>query len=638
MKKIDKVYYTLKEIEEKNESGVSAVDICDFLNDDRPNISRLLNRLHKENRVTKYGTKPVYYNTLDFSKDKQNNINNYISFDVLYGIDSFLKDPVDRAKALLQYPPSGLNTLLIGERGVGKTSFAEAMYRYAREYGTFDEKSDYIHINCLEYQNHVENLIKFLKPVENISGKLKNKSDRFIYLSELESLDSASQNKILNEIFLEDMLESKLNKTRIVIGLRDLSGEMIDLYKKYLQHSIILPSLDKWSLQERLNLISENFKIEANRINLPIFIEKKVLQSILLYETQGNITQVETDIQWAVANAYLDYKSLDNDYVFIKYEHLAKHVAIGLFKLEENLLEINTLLASKSDIIKYLPSEGFGNSDINSFIESVNQQLSTNKNIDKNLTNLEIRKILSEELSEYIKDFELKKGYSNDKKESDILKNIIKKLEKDKELSKFTKGPLRSKIVKFLESLIYRATHGLTITYPKKKFIFNNYVELNDLSNRFIKLIELELGMELCDDELALSYLLFMDNEFTSNDSSVKIVVICHGSGIAKGMASYINKRFGVDIVFGMDLEDYDNFEILYDSLKHQIDVLDEGKGVLLLVDMGQLVTLESLLSDEVESEIRVLSDVTLSILLNATEMAEEGYKLKTIYNKCKSV
>lgn len=43
-----------------------------------------------------------------------------------------MKTPVEQAKAAILYPPKGLNCLITGPTGSGKTYFAHAMFQFAK--------------------------------------------------------------------------------------------------------------------------------------------------------------------------------------------------------------------------------------------------------------------------------------------------------------------------------------------------------------------------------------------------------------------------------------------------------------------------------------------------------------------------
>ncbi|MFN1959716.1 sigma 54-interacting transcriptional regulator [Clostridioides difficile] len=83
-------------------------------------------------------------------------------FSTLLGHDSSLKLPIEKAKSAILYPPKGLNTLLIGPTGVGKSTFAETMYKYAVESKIFSSESKFVVFNCAEYAENANLLLSNL--------------------------------------------------------------------------------------------------------------------------------------------------------------------------------------------------------------------------------------------------------------------------------------------------------------------------------------------------------------------------------------------------------------------------------------------------------------------------------------------
>ncbi|WKB36663.1 sigma 54-interacting transcriptional regulator [Terrilactibacillus sp. S3-3] len=80
-------------------------------------------------------------------------------FSLLIGADGSLKRLVDQAKAAVVYPPRGLDTLILGPTGSGKTLFAHMMHSYAKFVGKMNERSPFVVFNCADYYNNPQLLI-----------------------------------------------------------------------------------------------------------------------------------------------------------------------------------------------------------------------------------------------------------------------------------------------------------------------------------------------------------------------------------------------------------------------------------------------------------------------------------------------
>ena len=73
-----------------------------------------------------------------------------------------MAEPVRKAKSAILYP-SGLNTLIIGDRGTGRFQFAKAMSNYARDAHFIDDKKKIHIVECLNYSGTPDNtLLKLL--------------------------------------------------------------------------------------------------------------------------------------------------------------------------------------------------------------------------------------------------------------------------------------------------------------------------------------------------------------------------------------------------------------------------------------------------------------------------------------------
>ena len=129
----------------------STIAIADGFHISRSLASQYLNSLFREGKIVKIDSRPVYYisrfvferdfdiilNSLSFSsldEAKEYLLNQKkmrYSFENLVGFDGSLGETISQIKSAVSYPSgSGLNYLLYGEVGVGKSILSKCAYEY----------------------------------------------------------------------------------------------------------------------------------------------------------------------------------------------------------------------------------------------------------------------------------------------------------------------------------------------------------------------------------------------------------------------------------------------------------------------------------------------------------------------------
>ncbi|MDI5429489.1 sigma-54 factor interaction domain-containing protein, partial [Salmonella enterica subsp. enterica serovar Kentucky] len=83
-------------------------------------------------------------------------------FKRVVGAYGSMKNSTEQAKAAILYPPKGLNCLIIGPTGSGKTFFAHTMFQFAKENQVIDSKKEMIVFNCADYASNPELLMSHL--------------------------------------------------------------------------------------------------------------------------------------------------------------------------------------------------------------------------------------------------------------------------------------------------------------------------------------------------------------------------------------------------------------------------------------------------------------------------------------------
>ncbi|MGC3318710.1 sigma 54-interacting transcriptional regulator, partial [Enterococcus faecalis] len=71
-------------------------------------------------------------------------------FKKINGSAGSMKTPVEQAKAAILYPPQGLNCLITGPTGSGKTYFAHAMFQFAKLNLILAKEKEFVVFNCAD--------------------------------------------------------------------------------------------------------------------------------------------------------------------------------------------------------------------------------------------------------------------------------------------------------------------------------------------------------------------------------------------------------------------------------------------------------------------------------------------------------
>ena len=207
MKRQDRIYeyvientQNVSDTELKEQAALTTSLIAENLNIARSNVSKELNELVRKNKLSKISGRPVRYcrplteegqlpqqssqdpssyhiedgiSGMDLGKKKLAgtleeptrpvtlNKNTNI-FDRMIGKSRSMHNQIEQAKAAMLYPPRGLNTLIIGPTGSGKTYFANAMFEFAQTKGLIDRQQQLVTFNCADYAHNPELLMSHL--------------------------------------------------------------------------------------------------------------------------------------------------------------------------------------------------------------------------------------------------------------------------------------------------------------------------------------------------------------------------------------------------------------------------------------------------------------------------------------------
>ncbi|MEW8956255.1 sigma 54-interacting transcriptional regulator [Clostridium sp.] len=685
MAKIDEIYNALRELTLKNKSGISAVDLSDYLKLNRANVSRYLNKLYNMNKVEKIEGRPVLYRVFmnESKKNKEkieamnegnaitkNNITKASnSLDLMVGAGLSLQVPIQQAKAAILYPPRGLHTLILGETGVGKSMFADLMYQFAKESKMINDNGPFIRFNCADYADNPQLVMSQIFGVKkgaytgadsDREGLLKKAHGGILFLDEIHRLSPQGQEMLFTYIdkggFRPLGETEKIIKVEVQIiaaTTEDTNSYLLKTFTRRIPMTITLPSLRERSLKERYYLLEEFIKSESKRLSKTIYINKNALVSFLLYNCSNNIGQLKSDIQLSCAKAFLNYKTNSRDYILIEQGDLHPGVRNGLMKIQDYRNEVENLLGNKGDVLRFfygdekfiLETRGDNNNYNNQehFYDYIENKLDSLKS--QGMEEKEINEILNIDIDEFFKNYikdlphrirreELCKIV--DSKIVDLVEILLKTGED--RLNRNFEEKVYFGLALHLQGSIERIKQGNKIYHPKLNIIRSQYSDEFMVAMEFASMIDNEFNITVPLDEIG--YLtMFLSAKTYDVDvkkvGKVSVLVIMHGNSTASSMVNVVNSLIDEEFAKALDMPLNMKAEEMYELAKRKIQEMYHEKGVLLLVDMGSLTNFGDMISEEIGIEVETVDMVSTPVVLEATRKALIGRDLNSIYESC---
>ena len=645
------------------EIGCTTNYIADKLDMQRANVSSILNKLYKEEKIVKTKGKPVIYLVeSEIDKEEKRELQESSGLDFLIGSSESLLKPIQQAKAAILYPPKGLHTLLLGSTGVGKTMFAELMYKFAIDNEVLMENSPFVSFNCADYSNNPQLLLaqlfgakkgSYTGANEDKEGLVQKANKGILFLDEVHRLPPEGQEMFF---YLMDKGQYKplgetgeYNKADVIIicaTTENKDSSLLSTFTRRIPMVISLPSLRDRTMKERFSLLSEFFKIEASKTSKDIKVTSEVIKNLMLYNCVGNIGQLKNDIQLVCANAFLKCVVNGSDCINVDIDELPEYIKKGIINYKLHKKELDEIISDS--FMFHFTIEGSKNkreeedsSIANTFYDSLEERISTLK--ARGLTEDDINLIMSMDIEKYFKKFIYKFNENINKEElSKVVDEKVIELVEDflnhagKELKKVFPQKIFYGLCLHVGSSIERIRLNKFVENHKIKEIIEKYPKEFSVANYLADALEKEYSILVPKDEIGF-ITMFITDEFVSqkeNNDSVVILIAMHGNSTSSSMADVVNKLIGEENTFGFDMPLEKSTKTAYEELKEYIPSINKGGGVLMLADMGSLSMFGELISQETGVKIKSIDMVTTLIALEASRKAAMGTDIDDIYNE----
>ncbi|AGK95751.1 sigma 54-interacting transcriptional regulator [Clostridium pasteurianum] len=571
------------------------------------------------------------------------------AFDCIIGKEGSLKLQINQAKAAILYPPRGLHTLLLGPSGVGKSYMAEVMYNFARTTKNFSSNAPFAVFNCADYADNPQLLLSqlfghvkgaFTGAGEGKKGMVELCDGGILFLDEIHRLPSEGQEilfYLIDRGKFRRLGETELtreSKLMIIAATTESpEGSLLLTFRRRIPMIIEIPSINDRSYRERFEIIKNFFLNESIRLGKDILVARDVIKSFMIYDCPGNIGQLKSDIQVCCAKGFLHSTLNNKEKVKVNFKDVPDYVKEQVLNsnIKDRELEKYTyediIVSSKG--IEVLRKEQYNSVDkdnIYLFIEEKYRRLKEEGHSDR-----DINKIIGSQVEEELVRFaSAVKFSSTDIQELvDIVgKDILSIIEDIFGLIKENIPGIQRKVIYplaiHLKSAYDRVLNTHKIVNPNLEMVKKEYRKEYNVSSKITKLIGDRLNVNFPEDEIAFiaMYLKhFQHKNKLQVHGRVGVIVLSHGR-VASGMAEVANRLLGVKHAVGLEMELSDSPNIMLEKTIKLVKKVDEGKGCILLVDMGSLTTFGDIITGKTGIPTRVIGRVDTLMVLECVRRA----------------
>lgn len=597
-------------------------------------------------------------------REKQNPMEdekNNNSLRKIIGYHGSLKNAISQAEAAILYPPHGLHTLLLGPSGVGKSFFAEAMYNFAVKTTNFENNASFIIFNCADYADNPQLLLSQLFGYSKGSftgansdkvGLVERANNGILFLDEVHRLPSEGQEilfYLLDKGKYRRLGETENNRISNVMVIaattEDPKSALLLTFRRRIPMIIELPSINNRPINEKYLIIKSFFAQESSRVGKEIIVHYEVIRSLLLYNCPGNIGQLRSDIQVACAKGFFNSLSNNTNDVVIDMKDLPKQVPLEILRNQESklisedifnedlIINPDDYLTPKLKYDRYkFPDEIYKN------IESKYYEFER-QGLNKDEINKMLWGKMEFDLNKYAKNIESNIMYPKEELKNIIDENILNVVEKVTDIAKRYVKDIEENfyycIAMHLNSTYDRLRKGKVIKNPQIDYIKREYADEYEIAKILTKEINNNLNIELPEDEIGfITMYLKTFSEKDKKVSRVAVIVLTHGH-VACGMAEVANKFLCTNLAIGIEMELDESPKIMLERTIEAVRNFDEGKGCLLLVDMGSLVSFGHIITKETGILTKVIGRVDTMMVLEAVRKSLiENSNLYEIYKE----
>lgn len=599
----------------------------------RTNISSILNQLVNEGKLVKYNGRPVLYQLAD-----ENTSGNGDVFEQLVGYDSSLKEAIASAKAAVLYPEGNPTILITAKHGSGVSHFAKTVFRFAQASGKLKTRAPWILWDCKTLFNDQDKFQEIFLGDHEKEGILKKASGGMLILENIDVVSERNLDWLLAFLRGEKIQgqdewpwQKDYHCITIFSTMKDTNEMLLNLLRGQMDFRISLPSLEERSIEERFLILQKFFKEEAKAMDRMIEVDTSILHALLLYEVTDDIKGLKNDIHTGCANSYVRSYNTEKKTIVLLMSDFPNYVRKGIMYYRSYKNEIDEMIKNGCKYTFYknqmLRDNKTAKKDIYQSIDARKRDLERHALIEEEI-NMAVSNQLESEFEEYFEQLceRVDSIDTLNKMVSEKLISLTRKflLKAAEQLSCEFSKEIFCGICLHVNSCLIKVSKKQRISNEEIARLLSKYPMHYELVKEFQVELGKEFNVKLNVDDLIFLLMFLLEAKKDVNESKVVTLIAMHGSHAASSIAAVVNVLSDDSNVQAFDMDLDKNVRIVYEELKEKIIKIDQGKGILLIYDMGSIHTMAESIAQETKIAIRCAEvPITLVGIAGSSKAAE---------------
>ena len=599
----------------------------------RTNISSILNQLVNEGKLVKYNGRPVLYQLAD-----ENTSGNGDVFEQLVGYDSSLKEAIASAKAAVLYPEGNPTILITAKHGSGVSHFAKTVFQFAQASGKLKTRAPWILWDCKTLFNDQDKFQEIFLGDHEKEGILKKASGGMLILENIDVVSERNLDWLLaflrgEKIQGQDewLWQKDYHCITIFSTMKETNEMMLNLLRGRMDFRISLPSLEERSIEERFLILQKFFKEEAKAMDRMIEVDTSILHALLLYEVTDDIKGLKNDIHTGCANSYVRSYNTEKKTIVLLMSDFPNYVRKGIMYYRSYKNEIDEMIKNGCKYTFYknqmLRDNKTAKKDIYQSIDARKRDLERHALTEEEI-NMAVSNQLESEFEEYFEQLceRVDSIDTLNKMVSEKLISLTRKflLKAAEQLSCEFSKEIFCGICLHVNSCLIKVSKKQRISNEEIARLLSKYPMHYELVKEFQVELGKEFNVKLNVDDLIFLLMFLLEAKKDVDESKVVTLIAMHGSHAASSIAAVVNVLSDDSKVQAFDMDLDKNVRIVYEELKEKIIKIDQGKGILLIYDMGSIHTMAESIAQETKIAIRCVEvPITLVGIAGSSKAAE---------------